>query len=78
MVVNGLVDFLPDSYSGDDMSVDIEVCFSRFRQWLGLHQNRFGINAEKLAAIKYVLSGTALQWFNGTAAANISATLNDL
>ncbi len=58
VVVNGLADLLPDSYSGDDMSVDIEEFF---RQWLGIHQNRFGNNAEQVAAIKYVLSGTALQ-----------------
>ncbi len=77
-VVNSLADLLPDSYSGDDMSVEIEECFDRFRQWLGLHQNRFGTNAEKVAAIKYVLPGRALQWFNGIAAANMPATLNDL
>ncbi len=78
VVVNGLVDLLPNSYSGDDMSVDIEEFFGRFRQWLGLHQNRFDTNAENVAAIKYVLSGMALQCFNGIAAANMPATLNDL
>ncbi len=44
LVVNGLADLVPDSYTGDDMSVNIEECFGRFRQWLGLHQNRFGTN----------------------------------
>ncbi len=78
VVVHGLADLLPDSYSGDDMSVDIEEFFDRFRQWLGLHQNRFATNAERVAAIKYVLSGTALQWFNGLPATNMPATLNDL
>ncbi len=78
VVVNSLANLLPDSYSGDDKSVDIEEFFGRFRQWLGLHLNRFGTNAEKVAAIKCVLSGTALQWFNDIAAANMPATLNDL
>ncbi len=41
VVVNSLADLLPDSYSGDDKSVDIEECLGRFRQWLGLHQNRY-------------------------------------
>ncbi len=35
-------------------------------------------NTEKVAAIKYVLSGTALQWLNGIAAANMPATLSEL
>ncbi len=30
-VVNGLADLLPDSYSGDDTSVDIEEFFARYR-----------------------------------------------
>ncbi len=46
VVVNGLADLIPDSYSGDDMSVDIEEFFGRFRQWLALHQNRFANKAE--------------------------------
>ncbi len=71
VVVNGLADLLPDSYSGDDMSVDIEEFFGRFRQWLGIHQNRFGNNTEKAAAIKYDLSCTVLQWFNEIAATNM-------
>ncbi len=59
--VNGLADLLSASYSGDEMSVDIEEFSGRFRQCLGLHQNRFGTNAKKATAIKYVLLGTALQ-----------------
>ncbi len=59
VVVNGLADLLPDSYSGDDTSIDIEEFFARFRQWLGIDDNRFANNAEQVAAIKYVLSGTA-------------------
>ncbi len=78
MVVHGLANLLPDSYSGDDTSVDIEGFFCRFRQWLGLYRNRFTNNAERVAAIKYVLSGTDLQWFNGLPAANMPATLNNL
>ncbi len=58
VVVNGLADLLPDSYSGDDTSVDIEEFLARFRQWLRIHQNKFGNNAEQVAAIKYVLLGT--------------------
>ncbi len=46
VVVNGLADLIPDSYSGDDMSVDIEEFFGRFRHWLALHQNRFANKAE--------------------------------
>ncbi len=78
VVVNGLADLLPDSYFGDDMSIDIEEFFGRYIQWLNIHQHRFGNNAEKVAAIKYVLSGTALQWFNNIPAANMPANVNDL
>ncbi len=60
------------------MSTGIEEFFGRYRQWLSIHQNRFGNNAEKVAAIKYVLSGTALQWFNDIPTANMPATVNDL
>ncbi len=71
VVVNGLADLLPDSYSRYSTSFDIEEFFARFRQWLGTHNNRFANNAEQVAAIKYVLSGTALQWFNDIPAANM-------
>ncbi len=43
-----------------------------------VHQNRFANNADKVGAIKYVLSGTALQWFNGIPQANMPANVNDL
>ncbi len=43
VMVNALVNLLRDSYSRDDMSVDIEECFARFRQWLGIHNNIFAI-----------------------------------
>ncbi len=78
VVVNGLADLLPASFSGDDMSIDIEEFVRRYRQWLKIHQNRFANNAESLAAVKYVLSETALQWLNDIPAANMPATLNDL
>ncbi len=78
VVVNGLADLLSDSYSGVDMSIDIGEFFGRYRQWLQIHQNRFSNNAERVAAIKYVLSGTALLWFNEIPAANMTETLNDL
>ncbi len=45
---------------------------------LNIHQNRFANNAERVAEIKYVLSGTALQWLNEIPAANMPATVNDL
>ncbi len=41
VVVNGLADLLPDCYSMDDTSIDIEEFFTRFRHWLGIHNNRF-------------------------------------
>ncbi len=78
IVVNGIADLLPDSYSGDDTSFDIEEFFARYRQWLGIHNNRFNNAAEQVAAIKYVLSGTALQRFNDIPAPNIPATVNNL
>ncbi len=73
VVVNWLADLLPDSYWGDDTSVDIEEFFARYRQWLGIHNNRFANSVEQVAAMKYVLSGTALQWFN-----DIPAAVNNL
>ncbi len=45
VIVNGLADLLPESYSGYDMSIDIEEYFDRYRQWLDIHQNRFANNA---------------------------------
>ncbi len=77
-MVNGLADLLPDSYSADDTSVDIEEFFARYRQWLGILNNRFNNAAEQVAAIKYVLSGTALQWFNDIPDAKMPATVNNL
>ncbi len=78
VVVNGLADLLSDSYSGNDTSIDIEEFFARFRQWLGVHNNRFANTAEQVAAIKYVLSGTTLQRFYDIPAANMPATVNNL
>ncbi len=71
-------DLLLDSYSGDDISINIEEFFARYRQWLGIHNNRFNNAAEQVAAFKYVLSGTALQWFNDIPAASMPATVNNL
>ncbi len=78
VVYNVLADLLPDNYSGDDPSIDIEEIFSSFRQWLGVHQNRFAHNSDKVGAIEYVLSGTALQWFNDIPQANLPENVNDL
>ncbi len=39
VVVNGLAYLLPDSYYGEDMSIDLEEFFARFRQWLGIYNN---------------------------------------
>ncbi len=78
VVVNGLADLLPDSYSGDDLSIDIKEFFGRYWQWLKIHQNRFVNNTERVDAVKYVLSGRAVQWFNDIPTANMSATVNDL
>ncbi len=72
VVVNGLTNLLPDSYSRDDISVDIEEFFARYRQWLGIHNNRFN------NVSKYVLSGTVLQSFNDIPATNMPATVNNL
>ncbi len=73
-----MADLQPDSYSGDNTSVDIEEFFARYKQWLGIHNNRFNNTAEQVAVIKYVLSGTALQWFNDIPAANMPATVSKL
>ncbi len=56
----------------------MEEFFVRYRQWLGIHNNRFNNAAEQVAAIKNVLSGTALRWFNDIPAANMPATVNNL
>ncbi len=78
VVVNGLADLITDSYSGDDTSIEIEEFFGRYMQWLWINQNRLANNAEQIAAVKYVLSGTALQWFNTIPAGNMPATVNNL
>ncbi len=77
-MVNGLADLLPDSYSGDDISIDTEEFFARYRQWLGIHNNRFNNTAEQVTEVKYVLSGTAIQWFNDIPDADMPATVNNL
>ncbi len=78
VVINGLAYLLPDSYSGDGTSIDIERFFARYRQWLGIHNNRFENAAEQVTVIKYVLCGIALQWFNDIPAANMPANVNNL
>ncbi len=60
------------------MSIDIDEFFARYRQWSGIHNNRFNNTAEQVAAIKYVLSGTVLQWFNDIPPANMPSTVNNL
>ncbi len=37
VVVQGITDLLPDSYSGDNNEVDIEEFFTKYRQWLQVH-----------------------------------------
>ncbi len=63
--VNGLADLLLDCYLGDVTSVDIKEFFARYRQSLGIHNNRFA-------------NAAALQWFNDIHAANMPATVNNL
>ncbi len=43
----------------------------------GTHE-RFAGDASRVATIKYVLSGTALQWFNSIPAANMPGNVNGL
>ncbi len=77
-MVNGLADILPVNHSGEYISIDIKEFIASYRQWLGIHNNRFNNAAEQVAAVKYVLSGTALQWFNDIPTANMLATVNNL
>ncbi len=63
-VVNCILDLMPDTFSGDNPNVDIEEVFTRYRQWLLLHNDRFNDDASMVAGIKYVLLGTTLQWYN--------------
>ncbi len=56
VVVNAFSDLLPDTYSGDNPDLDIEELFTRYRQWLLLHNDRFNDAAARVAGIKYVLS----------------------
>ncbi len=75
VVVNGVSDLMSNSYSGD---VDIEEFFTRFKQWLLLHAERFHNDATRVVRIKYVLSGTALQLYNDLPVGGMPATLNNL
>ncbi len=43
-----------------------------------MHSERFHNDATKVAGIKYVLSGTALQWYNDLPVGGMSAILNNL
>ncbi len=78
LVVQGIADLLPDSYSGNNQEIDIEEFFTKCRQWLNVNHERFADDASRVAAIKYVLSGTALQCFNGIPAANMQGNVNML
>ncbi len=64
VVVNGFSDLMQDFYSSDNPEVDIEECFTRYRGWLLLHNDRFTDDDAKEVGFKYVLSGTALQLYN--------------
>ncbi len=50
VVVIGLADLIPDSYSGDDTLVDIEENFARYRQWFRINQDRFANNVEQVVS----------------------------
>ncbi len=76
VVVNVFSDLMPDTYSDDNP--DIEEFFTRFRQWLLLHGERFNDDATNVAGIKYVLSGTALQWYNDHPVGGMPGTLNNV
>ncbi len=69
---------MPDPYSGDNPDIDIEEFLGRFRKWLLLHNDKFNNDAAKVARIKYVLAGTALQWYNNLHVGGIPVTLNNL
>ncbi len=78
VVVNGLAELLPDSYTQGRYLSRRQRVFARYRQWLRIQNNRFNNAAEQVATVKYVLSGTVLQWFNDIPAATMPATVNNL
>ncbi len=69
---------MPESITGDNADIDIEEFFSRFRQCEQLHAARFHNNTSKVGGLKYVLSGTALQWYNDIATGGMPSDLDEL
>ncbi len=78
IVLNNFSDLMPEIYTGESLDCDVEEFFSKFRQWIHLHRQRFDNDAAIVAGFKYVLSCTALQWFNDIPAAVAPGNLNDL
>ncbi len=62
IVVNGFRDLMPETFTGDNADIDVEEFFNRFRQWEQLHAERFHNDVTQVGGLKYILSGTALQW----------------
>lgn len=57
----------------------LKVFFMKFRSWANFQEARLPDDASKVAAFKYVLSGTATLWWNSVIAANnVPATLNGM
>ncbi len=78
IVINGFGDLMSETFTGDNAEINVEEFFNRFKQWEQLHAERFHNDATKVGGLKYILSGTALQWYNDIPAAAVPADLDAL
>ncbi len=63
VIADSLSDLIPESYSGNNPSTDVEDFFGKFKTWVIFHPSRFNTEQAKVNAIRYVLSKDALDWW---------------
>ncbi len=70
---------MPETFSGEGYGYNCDTLLMRFRSWVNFQEARLPDDAAKVETFKYVLSDTAILWWNAlVATGNVPATLNEL
>ncbi len=64
VIVGNFSDIMSEPFSGEGNNCDCKDFFGKFCSWITLQDHRLPDEAAKINAIKYVLSDTAILWWN--------------
>ncbi len=79
VIVSNFRDHMPEPFSAEGYNYDCEDFFRRFKSWVQFQEARLPDDDTKVDAFKYVLSDSAILWWNAVVAiGNIPATVNQL